>query len=158
MSRIIDNRGMSSELVSNRRAYHDYEILETYEAGVMLMGTEVKSLRDHGGSLQEAYVRIIGNELFLVGASIAPYKFGVAFGHEEKRSRKLLMHKREIARLKGWVKEKGQTLVPLALYLKQGRIKLRLGRAKGKKKFDKRQVLKAKTEKRRIDRAIKEHN
>lgn len=140
------------DLVSNRKAYHDYEILETYEAGIVLVGTEVKSLRDHGGSIQEAYVRVVGDELWLIGASIAPYKFGSIDKHEERRDRKLLMHKREIARLKMWVKEKGQTLVPLSLYLKSGRIKLKLGRARGKKLYDKRHALKEKQEKRRMDR------
>jgi len=146
---------MTKELCSNRRAYHNYEILDTYEAGIHLIGTEVKSLRNHGGSLQEAYVRVIKNELFLVNATIAPYKFGTTDTHDERRNRKLLMHKREIAKLRGWVQEKGQTLVPLSLYLKEGKIKLKLGRGKGRKHYDKRHALKAKEEKRRIDRSLK---
>ncbi|MBT4444460.1 MAG: SsrA-binding protein, partial [Waddliaceae bacterium] len=88
-----------ADLVSNRRAYHDYEIVETYEAGIVLQGTEIKSLRDHGGSLQEAYVKVIGNELWLIGANIALYRFGNINNHEERRDRKLLMHSREISRL-----------------------------------------------------------
>jgi SsrA-binding protein len=141
-----------SELVSNRRALHDYEILETYEAGIILLGTEIKSLRNHGGHLQEGYVRIEGDEVWLVGASIAPYKYGNIQNHEEKRDRKLLMHRREIQKLKEWVQHKGQTLIPLALYLKEGRVKVRVGRARGKKQYDKRAALREKEEKRQADR------
>ena len=143
-----------SELVRNRRAYHDYDILETYEAGIELKGSEVKSLRAHHASLQEAYIRVIHNELFLVGCSILPWGAG-AFMHEERRDRKLLMHRYEIARLKTWVTQKGQTLVPLAFYLKKGRIKLRLGRATGRKKADKRRAIREREIKRQMDRATK---
>lgn len=143
------------ELVSNRKAHFNYEILETQEAGIMLMGTEIKSLRDHGGSLQEAYVKIYMNELWLVGCNIAHYKFGNIHNHEEKRERKLLMHKREIARLKKEIQEKGLTIIPLALYLKKGRVKIKIATAKGKKKGDKRETIKAREEKRDIDRARK---
>ena len=147
----------SKDLVSNRRARHDYEILDTHEAGVMLKGTEVKSLRDNGGSLQEAYVKVIRGELYLVGCHIAHYSHGNLYNHEERRDKKLLMHKREIERLRADVQEKGITLVPLALYLKKGRIKLKLGTAKGKKAADKRSSLKEKEVKRQMQRAIKEH-
>ena len=146
-----------ADLVSNRRAYHDYEIVETYEAGIVLQGTEIKSLRDHGGSLQEAYVKVIGNELWLIGANIALYRFGNINNHEERRDRKLLMHSREISRLKAAIKEKGFTLVPLAMYLKKGRVKLKIGRGKGKKKADKRAAIKERDEKRTLQRAIKNH-
>src|SRR5215467_9567647 len=117
----------SNDLVSNRRASHDYEILETFEAGIVLQGTEIKSIRHHGASLQEAYVKVTQGEIWLIGCSIAPYRFGNIHNHEEKRDRKLLMHKREINRLKVAAQEKGLTIIPLALYLKQGRIKVRLG-------------------------------
>jgi SsrA-binding protein len=106
---------MSNELTTNRRAFHDYEILESYEAGMVLTGTEIKSLRNHGGSLQEAYVKVIGGEIWLINASIAPYKHGTIYNHEERRDRKLLMQRREILKLKSWTQEKGLTLVPLAL-------------------------------------------
>src|ERR1700684_1397570 len=115
----------SSDLVSNRRAFHDYEMLETFEAGIALEGTEIKSIRNHGASLQEAYVKVFKGEVWLIGSSIAPYRFGNIHNHEEKRDRKLLLHKREINRLKVATQEKGLTIVPLAMYLKQGRIKLR---------------------------------
>lgn len=143
------------DLVSNRRATHDYEILETFEAGIVLQGTEIKSLRDHGGSLQEAYVKVIHHELWLVGSSIAPYRFGNIHNHEDKRDRKLLMHKREIERLRTAVQEKGLTIIPLALYLKNGRIKIRIGIAKGKKTIDKRADIKERDEKRRMQQALK---
>lgn len=143
------------ELVRNRRAYHDYEILETHEAGIVLMGTEVKSLRDSGGNLAEAYVKILGDEIWLIGASIAPYRYGTIYNHEERRDRKLLMHKREIAKLKESVQQKGLTLVPISLYLKAGRMKIQIGLAKGKKHADKRQAITEREKKREMDRAIK---
>lgn len=143
------------ELVRNRRAFHDYEILETYEAGLVLMGTEIKSLRAHGGNLAEAYVKVINNELWLIGASIAPYQFGSIYNHDERRDRKLLMHKREIERLKEIVQQKGLTLIPLALYLKNGRVKISIGHGRGKKKEDKRQSLMEREKKREMDRAMK---
>lgn len=149
------SRAKEGELVSNRRAFHDYDIEETYEAGIVLQGTEIKSLRDHGGSLQEAYVRVITQEVWLIGASIAPYRFGNIHNHEERRDRKLLLHKREIGKLKAWMQEKGYTLVPLALYLKNGRIKIKIGCAKGRKTFDKRQALKTREEERRVQKALK---
>ncbi|NGX57475.1 MAG: SsrA-binding protein [Chlamydiae bacterium] len=147
----------SNELVSNRRAFHDYEILETFEAGIVLKGTEIKSLRSGGGGLQEAYVKVLSNELWLVGASIAPYKFGNIQNHEEKRDRKLLMHKKEIQRLKQATQEKGLTIVALSIFLKSGRAKLKLALAKGKKSYDKRSAIKERDDKRRIDRMMKDH-
>jgi SsrA-binding protein len=146
---------MENDLVSNRKAFHDYEILDTHEAGIVLKGTEIKSLRNHDASLQEAYVKIIKNEVWLIGSYIAPYKFGNVYNHEERRDRKLLMHKREINRLKIETQEKGITLVPLALYLKNGRVKIKIASAKGKKKGDKRAALKEKEDKRHIERAMK---
>lgn len=145
----------NSDLVSNRRAFHDYEILDTYEAGLALKGTEVKSLREGGGSLQEAYVKTLKGEIWLIGAHIAPYRFGNIHNHEERRDRKLLLHKREIAKLEVAVQQKGMTLVPLGMYLKKGRVKLKVGVAKGKKKADKRSSLKEKDVKREMQRAIK---
>lgn len=146
----------NEDLVSNRRARHDYEILETFEAGILLQGTEIKSLRDHGGSLTEAYVRVLDSELWLIGSNIAPYKFGNIHNHVEKRDRKLLMHKREISKLKVAIQEKGLTIVPLALYLKKGRVKVRIAIAKGKKHEDKRATLKERDDKKQMAKAIKE--
>ena len=152
-----EDKKASKDLVGNRRAFHDYEILETFEAGLALQGTEIKSLRANGGSLQEAYVRVLGGELWLIGATIAPYKFGNIYNHEDKRERKLLLHKREIVRLSSLVKEKGITIVPLAIYLNaRGMAKIKIATAKGKKLHDKRAALKAKEDKRRVDQALKE--
>lgn len=145
----------SGDLVSNRRATYNYEILETFEAGIALVGTEIKSLRDHGGSLQEAYVKVLDNELWLVNCSIAPYRFGNVHNHEERRNRKLLMHRREIEKMRAATQEKGLTVIPLAFYLKEGRVKVRLGIARGKKTFDKREAIKAREEKRHISKVMK---
>lgn len=145
----------SPELVRNRKARFNYEIDETFEAGIILQGTEIKSLREGGGSLQEAYIKIIRGEMWLVGASIAPYKFGNIHNHEEVRDRKLLMHKREIERLRAATQEKGYAIVPLSMYLKKGRVKLQIATGKGKKSIDKRETIKSRDEKRRIDRVMK---
>ena len=147
----------SSDLASNRKAHHSYEILETFEAGIVLQGTEIKSLRDNGGNLQEAFVRVVDGELWLLGCHIAPYKFGNIYNHEETRKRKLLMHKREIARLKEATQEKGLTIVPLSMYLSKGRVKVKIATARGKKSHDKRYALKEKQDKRQMQRAMKQH-
>ncbi len=139
-----------NDLVSNRRAFHDYEVLETFEAGIALVGTEVKSLKSHEGSLQDAYVAPRRNELYLINASIPPYRFGTHENHEERRERKLLMHFYEIEKIQKLSREKGMTIIPLAFYLKKGRIKLRIAIAKGKKSYDKRAALKEKAEKREL--------
>ena len=143
------------ELVSNRRATHDYEILETFEAGIALQGTEIKSIRDHGASLQEAFIKVIKGEAWLVGCSIAHYRYGNIHNHEEKRERKLLLHKREIERLKVSTQEKGLTLIALSFYLKNGRVKVRLAIAKGKKTIDKRADVKERDMKRSVQQAMK---
>jgi SsrA-binding protein len=140
------------DLVSNRRALHDYEILETLEAGIVLKGTEIKSLRDNGGSLQEAYIRPADHELWLLNCSIIPYKFGNIYNHEDKRDRKLLLHKREIEHCRTQVQLKGLALIPLAMYLKNGRVKVKVAIARGKKMVDKRASIKEKDEKRRMQR------
>ena len=145
----------NNDIVTNRRAFHDYEILETFETGIVLQGTEIKSIRDHGTSLQEAYVKVIKQEVWIVGCSIAPYRFGNIHNHEEKRDRKLLLHKREIAKLHVSVQEKGLTIIPLAFYFKDGRVKVKIAIAKGKKTFDKRADIKAKDEKRQMQQALK---
>lgn len=146
----------TKDLVNNKRAYYDYEILEDFEAGLVLLGTEIKSLRDNGGNIQEAYIKLIKDELYLIGASIAPYRYGNLFNHEERRDRKLLMHRKEIVKIGAKVAEKGMTLVPLSLYLKKGRVKLKLGIGKGKKQFDKRNAKIAKESAREMSRAMKQ--
>jgi SsrA-binding protein len=148
-------KAKKGDLVSNRRAFHDYEILETLEAGIVLLGTEVKSLKDNGGNLQDAYILTSNSKVVLKNASISLYSFGNVHNHEEKRERDLLLHKREIAQLKNASDRKGLTLIPLAIYLKGGIIKVKVGIAKGKKSHDKRDSLKEKEHKRDMDRALK---
>ena len=147
------------ELVSNRRAGYEYEILDTFEAGIMLLGSEIKSLRNHGGALQDAYVDVRAKEITLLNCNIAPYSHGGTgiFNHEEKRPRKLLMHKREIEKLRRMVQEKGLAVIPLSIYLnKKGIAKVRIALAKGKKAHDKRAALKEKESDRSIRRALDE--
>lgn len=146
-----------ADLVANRRAFHDYEILETFEAGIILLGTEIKSLRNHGGSLQDAYVDIRRGELWLINSSIAPYLFGSIHNHPERRERKLLVHHRELATLKKLKEEKGMALIPLAIYLnKRGIAKVKIAAAKGKKVYDKRAAIKEREAKRAMERASEE--
>lgn len=145
----------NSDLVKNRRAFYDYHIDETFEAGISLLGSEVKSLREGGGSLTDAYVKLVQGEAFLVGASIAPYSHVGAFGHQERRDRKLLLHKRELAKLDKAAREKGLTIIPLALYLVRGRVKAKVGIGRGKKSFDKRSSIKEREAKRDIERQLK---
>ncbi len=140
------------ELVSNRKATYDYEILETFEAGIVLLGSEIKSLRNHGGTLQDSYVDVRGRDILLFNASIAPYSHGGVFNHEERRPRKLLLHKREIEKLRRLVQERGLTVIPLSIFLnKRGIAKVRIAVAKGKKNYDKRAALKEKAAKRTLD-------
>jgi SsrA-binding protein len=151
----MNKKKSGADLVSNRKAHHSYEILETFEAGIVLTGTEAKSLRDNGGSLQESYIRVKTGELWLIGCHIAPWRYGNIHNHEETRERKLLMHNREIQKLKTATQEKGLTIVPLGIYLKNGRIKLKLATARGKSSIDKRKSLKDRDEKKRIQQAMK---
>lgn len=146
---------MTNDLIQNRKAGFNYEILETFEAGLALQGTEIKSLRDGGGSLAEAFVKVEGTELILYGCRIAPYKYGNIHNHEENRPKKLLMHKREIESLRKASQEKGLTIIPLSMYLVKGRAKLKIAIAKGKKSFDKREAIKERDEKRSIQRLYK---
>jgi SsrA-binding protein len=147
----------SNELVSNRRATYDYEVLETFVCGIMLTGTEIKSLRDNGGNLQDAYVKVIRDELWLLGCSIAPYRFGNLNNHEDRRDRKLLMHKREIQKLKEAQAEKGLAVIPLAMFLEKGRAKVKIAIGKGKKSVDKRASIKDRDAKRSIEKAMKSY-
>lgn len=142
-------KGAAEKLIaSNRKAFHDYFILQKVEAGIALTGTEVKSLRAGRANLKDSYVGFERNEAFLVGAHISPYEHGNRENHDPLRSRKLLLHRREIDRLRGQVVEKGLTVVPLRLYFKAGKVKAEIAVVRGKKQYDKRE-----TEKRReLDR------
>lgn len=137
----------------NRRARHDYFIDDTWEAGLVLLGTEVKALREGKASIAEAYVRLEGGEAWLVGATIQPWSHGNRQNHEPTRKRKLLLHRKEIERLIGKIQQQGFTLVPMELYFSQGRAKLEIGLGKGKKHYDKRQDNKERDAKRDMDRA-----
>jgi SsrA-binding protein len=147
---------MDKLISHNRKARHDYHIDETFEAGIVLTGTEVKSVRDTRVNLKDSYARVERNELFLYNMHISPYEQGNRFNHEPLRVRKLLMHKGEIGRLAGKVKEKGYTLIPLKIYLKRGLIKVELGLGRGKKSYDKRQTIAERDSKREMERAFKE--
>jgi SsrA-binding protein len=140
-------------IASNRRARHDYTILDTYEAGVVLVGTEVKSLRLGRASLADAFATVDGGEVWLRGLHIPEYDRGTWTNHEPRRTRKLLLHRKEIIRLIGKTKESGLSLVPLAMYFKDGKVKVELGLGKGKKAYDKRQALAKRDADREIARA-----
>ena len=128
-------------IVTNRKALHDYFIIDRYETGIVLKGTEVKSLRQGSANLQDGYAAVRNGEVWLVGLHISPFEKGNINNHEPKRDRKLLMHKQEIRRLIGKISEKGLTLVPLRLYFKNSIVKLELGLARGKKSYDKREAI-----------------
>lgn len=142
-------------IAENRKARHDYLVLETLECGIALVGSEVKSLRSGQLSLDEAYGRVEGEEVWLVGSNIPEYTFSNALNHDPKRRRKLLLHHREIKKFAGQAYEKGLTLVPLKMYFKEGRAKVLLGICRGKKQFDKREAVKKKAMQRDIDRAMR---
>ena len=145
-------------IAQNRKASHDYFIEETYEAGIVLKGTEIKSIRAGRVSLKDAHCRIINGEAQLINMHIAPYEQGNRFNHDPTRTRKLLLHRREIDKLIGLTMQKGYALVPLKLYIKNGFAKVLIGLGRGKKLYDKREDLKQKQMKRDIDRAMKEVN
>jgi len=145
-------------VATNRKANHNYKIIEKYEAGIVLTGSEVKSIRNNRVSIKEAYVRIFNNELFIIGMNISIYENSGYSGHDPTSDRKLLVHKRELLKMKKFVEEKGRTLVPLKIYFKRGKAKLEFGLGQGKKLWDKRQDIKDKQLTRRIDRNIKDHS
>ncbi|HYB89636.1 MAG TPA: SsrA-binding protein SmpB [Candidatus Binataceae bacterium] len=142
-------------VAENRKARHDFFIEETVEAGLALTGTEVKSLRDHRANLRDSYARIRNGEAFLHGVHIGAYAPAGQFSHKETRTRKLLLHRREIDRLWGRVRERGYSIVPLKLYFKNGRAKVEIGLAKGKREYDKREAIARKTSRREIERVMK---
>ena len=142
-------------IANNKKAYHEYFIEETYEAGVSLHGTEVKSMRMGKCSIKESFIRIENGEIFVYGMHVSPYEKGNIFNKDPLRVKKLLMHKYEINKLAGKVAEKGYTLVPLQVYFKNGRVKTQIGLARGKKLYDKRESAAARDAKREMDRALK---
>ena len=144
-------------VATNRKAHHDYNILETFEAGIALLGSEIKSVRDNRVSLGEAYVKADGGELWLVGAHIARYEAASYMGHEPTRARKLLMHRKQIRLLMGKLAEKGLTLVPLRMYIKERTAKLEIGLGRGKKLYDKRETILRRESDREIERTLKRH-
>lgn len=150
----MSNSG-SKLITENRRARHDYHLLERVEAGIQLTGTEVKSLREGGVQLGQAYAEIREGEAWLVGASIPEYAQGNLQNHRPERDRKLLLHRREIDSLEGMVREKGLTLVPTRLYFKNGRVKIELAVARGKERIDKRRDLAERDARRQIERELK---
>lgn len=149
-------KGAGKVLAQNKKAYHDYFIEETYEAGIVLQGTEIKSIRAGRTNLKDSYAQIKNGEVFLIGMHISPYEQGNRFNHDPERTRKLLLHKKEISKLLGETKVAGYSLVPLKLYLKNGFAKVLIGLAKGKKNYDKREALKQKEAKREVERAFRE--
>jgi len=156
-----DKKGETEDIkvvCRNRRAHHEYEILETLECGLVLTGTEVKSLRDGHGGLEDAYAKVEDGEVFLIGSEIPEYALGNRMNHKPKRPRKLLLHRREIAKFAGKASQRGFTLVPLRLYFKRGRAKIELAVARGKALHDKREDKKKAEAQREIRRAMTNRN
>lgn len=143
------------DVARNRRAFHEYQIVDRLEAGIVLQGTEVKGLRERGATITDAYVQIREGEAWLVGAHISEYDAAGGAGHDPRRTRKLLLHRREIERLAQALSEKGLSLVPLRLYFSEGRAKLELGLGRGKTLYDKRRTIAERDARREADRAVK---
>ena len=142
-------------VAQNRKAFHDYFVEETFEAGMVLTGTEVKSLRDGKANLKDSYVIIKDSEAFLLNCHISPYTHGNIMNHDPVRTRKLLLHRKEIIRLQGMAAQKGYSLVPLKIYFKDSRAKVEIGLVKGKRQYEKRESIKKKEADREIERAMK---
>ena len=151
----MDKKDAVKPVAQNKKAYHEYFILEKYEAGIELFGTEVKSIRNGKVNLKDAWCQIKNNEIFVCGMHISPYEQGNIFNRDPMRVKRLLMHKREIRNLYAKVKQEGLTLIPLTLYFKNGRAKLEIGLCKGKKLYDKREASARKEAERKIERAEK---
>ena len=145
-------------IANNKKAYHDYFILDTYEAGIALHGTEVKSLRMGKCSIKESFIRVENGEVYIYGMHISPYEKGNIFNKDPLRVRKLLLHRQEIRRMESRIAEKGYTLVPLQVYFKNGLAKVEIGLAKGKKLYDKRQDIAKKDQRREAEKELKRHN
>ncbi|AFM26680.1 SsrA-binding protein SmpB [Desulfomonile tiedjei] len=142
-------------ICKNRKAFFNFEIEDTFEAGISLLGSEVKSLRSGKANLSDSYGKIVDGELFLVDAHISPYAQANRENHEPLRDRKLLIHKRELKRLTGKVAERGFSLIPLKMYFKRGRVKVEMALARGKKTYDKRETIKKKDQRRELERLVK---
>jgi len=142
-------------ICQNRKAYHDYHIEETVEAGIALLGTEVKSLREGKANLKDSYVLVKSGELFLLNCHISPYSHGNIMNHDPLRTRKLLLHKKQISSLTGTATAKGYTLIPLKLYFKNSFVKIEIGLAKGKRLYEKREAIKEREAKREIEKTMK---
>ena len=155
---MADKKTDSRIIADNRKARHDYFVIETYEAGIELFGTEVKSLRAGGCNLKDSYCEIDKGEMFALGVHISPYEQGNIFNRDPLRPKKLLMHKREIMKLTGLISREGYTLVPLSLYFKGSRVKMAIGLCKGKKLYDKRETSAKRDAARVIERTMKERN
>ena len=151
----MPERTPEKDVAVNRRAYHDYFIDEKYEAGIMLTGTEVKSVRGGRANLRDGFVRIDGHEAWLENVHISPYAQGNVMNQEPVRPRKLLLHRKEISSLIGKVKQKGYTLIPLRVYIARNRAKVEIGLARGKRQYDKREAIAARDAKREIERAMR---
>jgi SsrA-binding protein len=155
-STTVTGRRTDRTIASNRRAFHEYHILETIEAGIVLTGTEIKSIREGRVTISEAYARTENGELWLIGSHVSPYSHGNRANHDPDRPRKLLVHRRELGRLQSAIEQRGLTLVPLRLHLKQGLAKLDLGVARGKKLYDKRAAESERQSRRDMDRALRD--
>ena len=153
-----EREAAQKNIAENRKAFHDYHILETFEAGVVLLGTEVKSIREGRVNLRDSFARPEGGELFLYNVHISPYSHRGYSDHEAMRKRKLLLHAQEIRKLIGKTVEKGMTLVPLRMYFKNGRVKVAVGLAKGKREHDKRETVRRREVDRETRAAIKERH
>ena len=145
-------------LANNKKAFFDYFIEERFEAGIELIGSEVKSIKAGQTSIKEAFVRVINNEIFIMGMSVTPWKYGSLYNPEERRVRKLLLNKSEIRKIHEIVKQKGYTIMPLNIHLSKGYVKVEIGLARGKKNYDKRDELSKQDQKRDIDRAVRERS
>lgn len=154
----MTEKKQDTTVATNRKAYHDYFIEETIEAGLALQGTEVKSLRLGLANLTDSYAIVKNNEVFLLNANISPYPYGNIMNHEPLRTRKLLLHREEIRKLIGKMTQKGYTLIPLKIYFVRGKAKALLGLAKGKKAYDKRETIREKESRREVEREVKERN
>lgn len=149
-----EESGRPKVVATNRKARRNYAIVDTFEAGIALVGSEVKALRDSRIDLKDSYALVSNGEIFLAGCYIGPYEFARDGGHEPERQRKLLLHRREIDRISGQLAEKGLTMIPLQVYFKAGRVKVELGLAKGKSTIDKRQSLREREHQREMERAV----
>ncbi len=145
-------------VATNRKAHHEYTLEDTFEAGIVLMGSEIKSIRDHRVNLKDGYVAERGGELWLLNVHISGYDQAGIFGHEPMRPRKLLLHRKEIARLISRMRERGYSIVPTLMYLKKGRAKVEIALAKGKKEYDKRHAIAEKDSRREVERALRERD